>query len=125
MSTRAALFAYIKRRFDTEPDYPFAKAPEAAIFRHQGNRKWFAAVLRVRRSRLGLQGNGKEVCEVVDLKCDPVFAASVRHHPGILPGYHMNKKHWITVLLDGSVDREILWMLVGHSFNLTAPKGKT
>ena len=122
MPTKPELFAYVKKQLNVEPDYPFARYPDTAIFRHRSNRKWFAAVIRVSRSKLGLRG--KEECEVVDLKCDPVFAASVRHYPGILPGYHMNKRHWISVLLDGSVDREILWMLVRHSFDQTAPNSK-
>jgi predicted DNA-binding protein (MmcQ/YjbR family) len=57
----------------------------------------------------------------INLKCDPVFAIELRErYSSVTPGYHMNKKHWNTVLLDGSItDKEILsW--IDHSYNLIA-----
>ncbi len=113
------LFAHIKKHFDIDPDYPF-RDKDTVIFRHKDNRKWFAATIKVSREKLGLKGD--EICDVVDLKCDPILSVFYRAIPGILPGYHMNKEHWITVLLDGSVERETLWELVKLSYDLTAPK---
>jgi len=55
----------------------------------------------------------------VNLKCDPLVALELREkYNSVTPGYHMNKKHWNTVLLDGSVpDKEVLaW--IDHSYNL-------
>jgi predicted DNA-binding protein (MmcQ/YjbR family) len=55
----------------------------------------------------------------INLKCDPDFAIELREkYPAVTPGYHMNKKHWNTVILDGSVpDKEVLaW--IDHSYNL-------
>ncbi len=118
MAALSELFAYIKENFNTDPDYPFDK--DTAIFRHQSNRKWFAAIIRVKREKLGLPGEG--ICDVVDLKCDPFLSGFIRGKPGILPAYHMNKEHWITVLLDGTVDQETLQELINLSYDLTAPK---
>lgn len=59
----------------------------------------------------------------VNLKCDPAYALELRErYPCVIPGYHMNKKHWNTVILDGSVpDKEILsW--IDHSFELVKKK---
>ena len=55
----------------------------------------------------------------INLKCEPALALELRErHPSVTPGYHMNKKHWNTVVLDGSVpDKEILsW--IDHSYDL-------
>jgi len=55
----------------------------------------------------------------VNLKCDPAFAIELREkYSSVTPGYHMNKKHWNTIMLDGSIpDVEILaW--IDHSYNL-------
>jgi predicted DNA-binding protein (MmcQ/YjbR family) len=60
----------------------------------------------------------------VNLKCDPVFALELREkYSSVTPGYHMNKKHWNTVLFDGSIpDREIFsW--IDHSYNLVKRNG--
>ena len=56
--------------FDTcsvEPDYPWMDTPESAVFRHPGNRKWFALVTTVSRSKLGLPG--QQPVDIVNLKC--------------------------------------------------------
>jgi predicted DNA-binding protein (MmcQ/YjbR family) len=55
----------------------------------------------------------------VNLKCDPDRALDLRdRHEAILPGYHMNKKHWNTVLLDGSVPKKLLAEMVADSWAL-------
>jgi predicted DNA-binding protein (MmcQ/YjbR family) len=59
----------------------------------------------------------------INLKCDPAFALELRErYTSVIPGYHMNKKHWNTVMIDGSIpDREIFeW--IDHSFNLVRNK---
>jgi predicted DNA-binding protein (MmcQ/YjbR family) len=55
----------------------------------------------------------------VNLKCDPERAVSLReHYPNITPGYHMNKKHWNSVLVDESIGWELLKELTDHSYDL-------
>lgn len=62
----------------------------------------------------------------VNLKCDPELAIELREqYPGILPGYHMSKKHWNTVATDGSISRKLFFKLVDDSYALviaTLPK---
>ena len=64
--------------------------------------------------------NGK--IDVVNVKCEPNFAASTWEQQGIYPAYHMNKEHWLTVALDGSVLEENLKFLLALSFDLTDSK---
>lgn len=55
----------------------------------------------------------------INLKCDPERAIELRErYSGIQPGYHMSKKHWNTCATDGSVDDDLLYELVDHSYNL-------
>lgn len=55
----------------------------------------------------------------VNLKCDPERAIQLREqYPSIIPGYHMSKKHWNTIMIDGSVDNDLLLELIDHSYNL-------
>lgn len=98
--TRDELQRYIFDHYSTEPDYPWADAPNHAVFRHGGNRKWFALILDVPRNKLGLPGT--QMIDVVNLKCDPILIGSLRGEPGIFPAYHMNKDSWLSVALDGS-----------------------
>ncbi len=60
--------------------------------------------------------------ESITLKCEPDFAAAlVVEHEAITPGYHMNKRHWITIALDGSVPTELIRDLIEGSYELVAP----
>lgn len=56
-------------------------------------------------------------------KCDPEKALQLREmYTGIVPGYHMNKKHWNTILLDGSVPDKLVRELIDHSYELVSSK---
>ena len=118
--TRFDIFAYAKAQFGEVPVYLWAKTPEAAVLRHEGSRKWYALVMPVERSRLGLGGAG--TVDILNLKCDPLLIGVLRTRAGFLPAYHMNKEHWITLLLDGSVEREEGLQLLEMSYSLTLPK---
>mgnify|MGYP004512546109 FL=1 len=111
---------YVLDNYDIKPDYPWAKNPDFAVFRHGGNKKWFALIMDIPKARLGIVEDGN--IDVVNLKCDPVLIGSLKGKSGIYPAYHMNKANWITVALDESVDDDELRMLIDMSFELTAPK---
>lgn len=55
----------------------------------------------------------------VNLKCDPERALDLReHYEAILPGYHMNKKHWNTILLEGNLPDSLVKEMIDHSYAL-------
>ena len=61
----------------------------------------------------------------INLKCDPEKAIDLReHYPCVLPGYHMDKKHWNTVVIDGSVADNLLQEWISDSYNLVLNKIK-
>lgn len=120
---RETVFAYIKRKYKISPEYPWAKYDSNAVFRHSDNKKWFALVMGVERNKLGLSDAG--YVDVIDLKIDDMmFRDMLLQKEGILPGYHMNKDHWITVLLDGTVEENMIYDLIDASFLATASKKK-
>ena len=111
---------YVQTAYGVKGDNPWQKDPESTVFRHIGNRKWFALVMRVKRSSLGL--NGEELIDIVNFKCDKVMVGSALGNNGFYPAYHMNKENWITVALDERVPDEKLRMLVDMSYELTRKK---
>ena len=92
---------YIEETYGAEPEFLWAKYPDDAVFRHSNNKKWFAAMLKVEGNKLGLSSSEK--IEILDVKCEPMLIDGLTGSSGYLPGYHMNKKYWLTVLLDGTV----------------------
>lgn len=119
---RNELKQYIQNTFNVNPDYPWVKQPDNEVFRHSNNKKWFALIMNVEKSKLGFLEEG--MLEVVNLKCDATLSGSLHNKNGIFPGYHMNKSSWITVALDGSVDDETIKMLVDLSYEATLKNGK-
>ncbi len=120
---REILFKYIKKKYGASPEYPWKRYPDYAVFRHDDNSKWFALVMDVDASSLGLPGGAS--VDVIDLKIDDLFFRDMLiREDGILPAYHMNKMHWITVLLDGTVPDEKVYDLLDMSFLATASAKK-
>ncbi len=118
--TRDELIQYIAGRYSTDPEYPWED--DNCIFRHQGNRKWFAIAMRVPYQRLGIDREG--LADIANVKCGPLLMDSYRAQPGMLPGYHMNKDHWITFRLDGSADDALIRELLEISYDMTNSKRK-
>jgi predicted DNA-binding protein (MmcQ/YjbR family) len=90
-----------------EETFPFG--PQTSVFKVAG--KMFA-VSQLAASSLR-----------VSLKCDPALAQALREtHAAVLPGYHLNKRHWNTVILDGSLPRETIHAMVEDSYDLVVSK---
>lgn len=117
---RTELTSFILEHFPCREDHPWEKYPDYATFKHLENGKWFALVAQISGQNLHLPFTA--AVDFVNLKNDPDLITSLRQEPGILPAYHMNKEHWLTVLLDGSVDSELVKALVETSFELTCSK---
>ena len=113
---------YIAEAYGTDPDFPWESNPTFAVYRHRSNKKWFALVMDIPKSKLGLREEGK--IDIVNLKCDPALIGSLRSEKGFFPAYHMSKDKWISVALDGSVDDEQIMFLLDMSFELTDVKIK-
>ena len=120
--TRKELEEYIETAYNTEPEHPWAPETDHTVFRRADSRKWFALVMEIPRSKLGIEGAGK-IC-IVNLKCDRMMLGSFLLEDGIFPAWHMNKSHWLSADVSGNDER--LKLLIDLSFELTAGKaGKT
>ena len=74
---REELRRYIMEEYHAENDFPWLRYPKNEVFRHPGNRKWFALIMEVTGDRLGLPDQEKHA--VVNLKCDPLLIGSLQY----------------------------------------------
>ncbi|WP_155963315.1 MmcQ/YjbR family DNA-binding protein [Streptococcus ruminantium] len=111
----------VKDKWGDLPDYPFVKSPEIGSFRHPANQKWYGLVIQVKRGRLD-GSDDQEVVEIVNLKVDAREIAELLSQSGIYPAYHMSKKSWVSVLLDGTVEDQTIFALLEKSRDLVGPK---
>lgn len=112
---REEIFEYVKKQYGTVPEYLWKESPESAVLRHK-NGKWYAIIMNIEKSRLGMEGN--ERIDIIDVKCNPDMLGLLTQTFGFLPGYHMNKKNWITMLLDGSVSEAKILDFLDMSYDL-------
>jgi len=98
-----SLRAYLLKKKGASEDFPFG--PEVMVFKVGG--KMFALVF-LEDSPLSM-----------NLKCDPDLAMHFREfYKAVQPGYHMNKKHWNTIVLDGSIPDEEIFAMTSDSYDL-------
>ena len=119
--TKQEFLEYCLDTYGTSPDYPFDEDFETAVLRHADNRKWYAIVMRVSRNKFGLDSD--EVIDVVNLKLPTEMFGSFGASDGVYPAYHMNKLHWISVLLPDAPN-EVVELLVNASYEATKDKRK-
>ena len=117
--TKQSFLEYCLNTYGTAPDYPFDDWMESAVLRHADNRKWYAIVMRVSRRKFGLDGD--EVIDVVNLKLPTEIFGSFGAADGVYPAYHMNKLHWISVLLPDALG-DIIQFLLNVSYEATKSK---
>lgn len=116
----AELIEYVRAVYAAGPEYLWPEDPQTFVFRHAENRKWFGVVMDVERAKLGLPGEGKVF--LLDVKTGPILGGSYLGQPGIVRAWHMNKNHWLGVLLDGTADEQTLKELLDVSFSMTMKK---
>ncbi|MBR0135598.1 MAG: MmcQ/YjbR family DNA-binding protein [Clostridia bacterium] len=123
VSLRARIEAHIKERYGAEPEHLWLRWPEYAVFRHADSKKWFGIIMDIPRSKLGLKGEGR--VDAINLKSpDPLLIDLLVNKPGYFRGYHQSKGHWVTVLLDGTVEEKELISLIEMSYMATASAQK-
>ena len=119
--TKQEFLEYCLNTYGTSPDYPFDEDFETAVLRHEDNRKWYAIVMRVSRCKFGFESD--EVIDVVNLKLPTEMFGSFGAADGVYPAYHMNKLHWISVLLPDA-PTDVIQFLLNVSFEATKDKQK-
>ncbi len=109
---------FIKKKYGTSPEFPWKKYPNFAVFRHSNTSKWYAVLMVLKKDKLGL--DSYEDCEVINLRSTPDMIEKIIDSKNYFNAYHMNKKYWISVLLNGDiVDKEIR-EAISQSYKLTS-----
>ena len=118
---REEVFRYVKKKYNSEIEYLWAKFPDYAIFRHKDNRKWYGLVMNVPRYRLGLPG--EDIVDVLNVKVgDPLLRDLLIRQDGYFPGYHISRGNWVSILLDGTVPMEDICPQIDGSYRATASR---
>lgn len=121
LMTRSDFLEFVEEDFNIKPDKPFEDDFDTMVLRHKDNKKWFGIVMKISKNKL--VGEDKRKVDVLNIKCLPLLRQSLLKNKGIYVAYHMNKIHWISVILE-EITLQELRPLVEMSFDLTRIKTK-
>lgn len=110
------VISYVRRKYGDELEFLWKKFPDNAVWRRKDNAKWYGAILTVAKNKLGLNSN--EEVEIIDLRIQPEKMEELLLNDNYYPGWHMNKKSWYTIILDGSVATEDICKRIDESYQL-------
>lgn len=105
---------WIYKIYHHEPEFLWKIYPGYGIFRNHKNGKWYGVIMNIDYSKLDSKRRGE--VEIIDLKLGKEKVQYYLKENGFYSAYHMNKKNWITVLLDGTVSDEKIISLVEESY---------
>ena len=114
------LILYAEDKYGSALEFLWEKFTDNAIWRRKDNKKWYGILLTVPKNKLGLPSDDK--VEIIDLRTNPESIDSVIDNKTVFGGYHMNKKHWITVCLDGTVPLKKIENMLDISYELAGRK---
>ncbi len=116
-STQAKeLIEYVKNTYKDDLEFLWKKFPNNAIWRRKDTGKWYGALLTVEKSKLGVKS--EETVEIIDLRAEPQEIEVLINNQLYFPGYHMNKKHWYTIILDNSISTSEICRRIDDSYLL-------
>ena len=107
---------YIKNKYGDELEFLWEKSPKTAVVRRKSSKKWYAVILTLSKRKLNLDSD--ELVEVINLHNSPEEIEKLIDNKRYFPAYHMNKKHWYTIYLDGTVELKEIYKLIDISYEL-------
>ena len=110
------IVAYVKNKYGDELEFLWEKSPKNAVIRRKSSNKWYAVILTISKRKIGLESD--EVIEVINLHNIPKEIEKLIDYKRYFPAYHMNKKHWCTICLDGTIELKEIYKKIDISYEL-------
>ena len=107
----------IKEKYGDEPEFEWEKFPGYATFRNRDSKKWYGIIMNIDKNKLDEKSTGE--VEIINIKIEPNEIECLLKQEGFYPAYHMNKKNWITIILDNTISDEKIMNLIEKSYLYT------
>ncbi len=109
----------IKDKYGDEPEFEWEKFPGYATFKNQDSKKWYGIIMNLDKNKLDKKAKGE--VEIINIKLEPREIEDLLKLDGFYPAYHMNKKSWISIILNDTLTDELIMSLIekSHAFTVT------
>lgn len=111
------IISYIEEKYGDKLEFLWEKFDDNAIWRNKQNSKWYGVLLTISAKKLGIELDKK--IEIIDLRYPKEKIEMILDNTKVFPGYHMNKKSWITIKLDESIETKEIFKLIDNSYRLS------
>lgn len=107
---------YVQEHYQTNLEFLWKQFPNDAVLRRSDSKKWYAALMKIPATKIGLDSDN--LVEILDIRMDPDLLINKIDNNQIFPGYHMNKKHWVSILLNGQNNLDTVYSYIDASYEL-------
>ncbi len=107
----------IKEQYGDNPEFKWQKFPNYAIFRNKDSKKWYGIIMNLDKGKLDTKDTGE--IEIINVKLEPNQIKKLLKKKGFYPAYHMNKKNWITIILNDTIEDDYIMKLIEKSYSYT------
>ncbi|MHA3226299.1 MmcQ/YjbR family DNA-binding protein [Globicatella sulfidifaciens] len=113
---RERVFDFVRAELNTKLETPWDKHPEFYVMKTANRQKWYGLMMRISYQLLDPQQSG--IVDVLNLKAPPLKIVDLIDYQTFYPAYHMNKKHWVSVVVDEKINLKQLQALIRQSYQL-------
>ncbi len=103
-------------KYDDYPEFLWENSPEFGVFRNQKNQKWYGLFARITKNKIDVSD---EQVDILNIKLNPEKIKTLLTRENFYPAYHMNKKNWITIILDNTISDEEIMDYINESYLLS------
>lgn len=111
-----AVIQHVRATYGDEPEFLWPRTPAGAVYRRKDTDKWYALMMTISKSKLGLASD--ESVDVLNVKMKPEEIAALIDGIQYHQAYHMNKRHWVSICLDGSLPIAEIFAKIAVSYAL-------
>lgn len=108
----------IKEKYNILPEFLWEKIAAGAL-RHNETKRWFGIIMTVLRNKITKIEKDNDLVDVINIKLDNEKLEKLLNNKGFYPAYHMNKKNWLSIILDNTLEDDYVMELIDDSFNST------
>lgn len=108
---------YIEEKYGDKLEFLWKKFDDNAIWRNKQNNKWYGLLVTISERKLGIESD--KIIEAIGLRYQKEKIENLLDNTKFFPGYHMNKKSWITIKLDEAIETSEIFKLIDNSYKLS------
>lgn len=112
----------IYQRYHDVPDFPWPDLPNSGVFRNPLNQKWYGLIMAINKQKLLPNSKDNSLVEIINIKLDSQEIDNLIDNKNFFRAYHMNKKNWLSILLEGQIDDETIMSYIDKSHDFTIKK---